>query len=219
MKKTASLLAGLVGIAALGVLPLQAAGPEDQAQVEKKVEPVIGEIAPDFVLLDLEGKEHKLSEYAAEGKIVVLEWFNPECPFVKKHHVANRTMHDTHEKLQKEHEGKVVWLAINSGAPGHQGAGIEANKQAAEDYEIEYPVLLDESGEVGRAYKAKTTPHMFVIGADGKLAYMGAIDNNPSPRKVGDINYVLDAVTALLAGETVEVTETKSYGCPVKFAD
>ena len=78
MKKTATLLAGLVGIAALGVLPLQAAGPDDEKQAAKKAEPVIGEIAPDFVLLDLEGKEHKLSEYAAECKIVVLEWFNPE---------------------------------------------------------------------------------------------------------------------------------------------
>jgi peroxiredoxin len=96
--------------------------------------------APDFELIDTQGKTHKLSTYLSEGKTVVLEWFNPDCPFVRKHHEKTRSMADTQALAAKE---GVVWLAINSGAPGKQGNGLERNKKAIEDYKIGYPVLLD----------------------------------------------------------------------------
>jgi peroxiredoxin len=131
---------------------------------------VPGDVAPSFTLKDTNGVEHTLAQYLADGKIVVLEWFNPDCPFIVKHHQLNRTMNETFMTLQ--HKG-MVWLAINSGAPGKQGAGLERNKKAHTDYEMLFPILLDESGTVGRAYGAKTTPHMFVIGKDGKVAYSG----------------------------------------------
>ena len=154
-------------------------------------------MAPSFTLKDTNGVEHTLAQYLADGKIVVLEWFNPDCPFIVKHHQLNRTMNETFMTLQ--HKG-MVWLAINSGAPGKQGAGLERNKKAHTDYEMLFPILLDESGTVGRAYGAKTTPHMFVIGKDGKVAYSGAIDNDPSPTKPGERNYIISALRALMDG-------------------
>ena len=173
----------------------------------------LGKMAPGFLLVDTDGKSHKLSDY--KGKVVVLEWFNPDCPFVKKHHKNSRSMNAAYRAV----EGKdVVWLAINSGAPGKQGAGLDRNKQAKEEYGITYPILLDPTGIVGRAYGAKNTPHMFVIDAAGKLAYNGAIDNDPSPDVLGDENYVVDTVHRLQKGETVQTSQTKPYGCSVKYA-
>lgn len=187
---------------------------KDQPGMGAKKGAVVGEAAPDFKLKDTEGKEWNLSQLTKEGKIVVLEWFNPECPFVVKHHKVNKTMAD----LSKEFKEKgVVWLAVNSGAPGLQGAGLEKNKQAREDFKIEYPVLLDEKGEVGRAYGAKTTPHMFVIDKDGVLRYAGAIDNNKSPTEAGDTNYVKNALLSVINGETVAVQTERPYGCSVKY--
>jgi peroxiredoxin len=141
----------------------------------------------------------KLEDF--KGKIVVLEWFNPECPFVKKHHELNTTMVDTAAKYKDK---DVVWLAINSGAEGKQGAGKDVNEQARKDWKLTYPVLLDESGTVGKAYGAKTTPHMFVINKDGVLVYAGAIDDNTDPKTVGKTNYVANAIEATLKGETRE---------------
>ncbi len=185
---------------------------------EKKAEKVdakakVGEAAPKFTLTSTEGKEVKLEDF--KGKIVVLEWFNPECPFVKKHHELNNTMVETAEKYKDK---DVVWLAINSGAEGKQGAGKDVNEQARKDWKLTYPVLLDESGTVGKAYGAKTTPHMFVINKDGVLVYAGAIDDNTDPKTVGKTNYVANAIDATLKGETVKESETRSYGCNVKYA-
>jgi peroxiredoxin len=177
---------------------------------------VPGDVAPSFSLKDTNGVEHTLAQYLADGKIVVLEWFNPDCPFIVKHHQLNRTMTETFMALQ--HKG-MVWLAINSGAPGKQGAGLERNKKAHADYEMPFPILLDESGTVGRAYGAKTTPHMFVIGKDGKVAYSGAIDNDPSPTKPGERNYIISALRALMDGRAVPEPTTKPYGCSVKYGD
>ena len=177
---------------------------------------VPGDVAPSFTLKDTNGVEHTLAQYLADGKIVVLEWFNPDCPFIVKHHQLNRTMNETFMTLQ--HKG-MVWLAINSGAPGKQGAGLERNKKAHTDYEMLFPILLDESGTVGRAYGAKTTPHMFVIGKDGKVAYSGAIDNDPSPTKPGERNYIISALRALMDGRAVPEPTTKPYGCSVKYGD
>jgi len=111
----------------------------------------------------------------------------------------------------------VVWLAINSGGPGKQGNGLERNQKAIEEYEIVYPVLLDESGEVGQAYGAKTTPHMFIIGLDGVVVYEGAIDDKPDTKDLGETNYVKNALGQMEAGKAVSPAETKPYGCSVKY--
>jgi len=186
-----------------------------QSEAETTIKVSVGEKAPDFLLTDTEGNEHRLSDYLKEDKSVVLEWFNPDCPFVKKHHKVNRSMAETYALAE---ENDMVWLAINSGAPGKQGAGLERNKKARKDFEIAYPLLLDESGEVGRLYGAKTTPHMFLIDKEGILVYAGAIDNAPNTKDLGKINYVKSAVAACVTGEPNENTITKPYGCSVKYA-
>lgn len=172
----------------------------------------VGEVAPDFSLKDLDGKDVKLSDF--KGKIVVLEWFNPGCPFVVKHHSTLDTMKKTAAAYKDKN---VVWLAINSGAEGKQGASKADNEKARKDWKIEYPILLDPTGATGKAYGAKTTPHMFVIAADGKLAYAGAIDNNSSPKTAGEKNYVKNAIDELIAGKKVTDATTESYGCNVKY--
>ena len=184
-----------------------AAGPDHTAKV--------GEKAPNFKLADLDGKEHTLSSFSEDGKIVVLEWFNAGCPFVKKHYRED-TM--TMNKLaDKYREQNVVWIRINSGAPGKQGTGLDFNRDVAEKWEIKDPILLDESGKVGKMYNAKNTPAMAVIHADGTLAYWGAIDDDRGGRNAGDVNYVDLALTALINGESVETAKTKPYGCSVKY--
>jgi len=173
----------------------------------------VGEAAPDFTLKDTAGKEIHLADLTKAGKIVVLEWFNPDCPVSQAYHTKDMVM----RKLSEELAAKgVVWLAVNSGAPGNQGAGLERNQKALEEFSIGYPVLLDESGKVGRLYGAKTTPHMYVIGKDGKLQYAGAIDDS-SGKGEAKTNYVRDAVGSLLAGKDVAVKESKSFGCSVKY--
>ncbi|MBZ0267803.1 redoxin domain-containing protein [bacterium] len=173
----------------------------------------VGAPPPGFTLTDLDGGKHSLAGYLEDGKTVVLEWFNPDCPFVKKHHLHNHTMIDTHAA-----NPDVVWLAINSGADGKQGHGVTRNRKAAEDYEMDYPILLDETGEVGRAYGAKTTPHMFVI-AGGVIVYAGAIDDNPTPGKLGERNHVAAALKEVGDGKEVSVKESKPYGCSVKYGE
>ena len=106
----------------------------------------------------------------------------------------------------------MVWLAVNSAGPGKQGYGLERNQKAVKEYAMTFPILIDEGGKVGKAYGAKTTPHMYVITPDGKVAYTGAIDDDRSAGKPGAINYVDDALVAILKGEKVAVAETKSYG-------
>ncbi len=178
----------------------------------------VGKPAPDFTLKDLDGKEVKLSSY--KGKTVVLEWFNPDCPFVKNSH-TKASLVDTAKRAQ----GKgVVWLAVNSGAPGKQGTGAERNKQAITDYKLPHSVLLDESGATGKAYGATNTPHMFVIDAKGNVAYRGAIDNSrdgegQSPEGGTLINYVDAALADLAANRAVKTADTKAYGCSVKYAN
>jgi len=175
-----------------------------------------GDKAPDFTLTDTEGAEFTLQTYLDEGKIVVLEWFNPDCPFIKKHHVHHKTMNETFAEVKDD---GVVWLAINSSAKGKEGYGRERNQKAVKEYEIPFPVLIDESGEVGRAYGAKTTPHMFIITSDGFVAYNGAIDDDRSAAKLGKTNYVETALKALREGEKVEIPETPAYGCSVKYGN
>ncbi len=175
-----------------------------------------GDQAPDFTLTDTEGLTHTLSDYLEAGRTVVLEWFNPDCPFIVKHHQNARTMNQTYTQYVDQ---GVVWLAINSGAPGKQGVGLERNRRARAQYEMPMSVLLDESGTVGKAYGAKTTPHMFVIKPDGTVVYNGAIDSDRSPATVGDTIHVADALAAVFAGHAVPTARTQPYGCSVKYAD
>ena len=194
----------MLGFAAMG------SGNDDAAAKAK-----VGEKAPDFTLTDLEGNKHTLGGLVEDNKVVVLEWFNPECPFVKKHYRPD-TM--TMNKLADRFDDRgVVWVRINSGAPGKQGAGIEKNKRYAAEYNIDTPIMLDESGEVGKTYGATNTPGMYVIDDASVLRYMGAIDNDRRAANPGDVNYVELAVEQVLAGETVGVTETQQYGCSVKY--
>jgi peroxiredoxin len=173
----------------------------------------LGQPAPDFTLTDIDGVEHSLHEL--RGKTVVLEWFNPDCPFVKKHHQKHRTMASLFENYR---EKDVVWLAVNSNAPGTQGSGPERNRKAREQYGIEYPVLLDESGAVGMMYGARNTPHMYVIDAEGVLVYRGAIDDDRSPKTPGKTNFVATCLEAITSGADVTPKETKPYGCTVKYS-
>lgn len=175
-----------------------------------------GKPAPKFSLTDTTGKKWSSSDF--KGKIVVLEWFNHGCPFVKKHYESGNM-----QKLQKEYTGKgVTWLAINSSAKGKQGnaTGAEHDKAFKDKNAAPTAVLIDEDGSVGRAYGAKTTPAMYVINKEGVLVYAGAIDDK-SGLEQSEIatakNYVKAALDELIAGKTVTVAETKSYGCAVKY--
>jgi len=178
----------------------------------------VGQPAPEFSLQDLDGKVHKLSDL--KGKVVVLEWFNPGCPYVVAAHTKGSLV-DAGARASKE---GVVWLAINSGAPGKQGHGVETNRAAARGWSMSYPILIDESGAVGKAYGATNTPHMFVVGKDGKLAYKGAIDNSPdgergAPQGGTLVEYVSAAIADIAAGRPVRSPQTKAYGCGVKYAN
>ncbi|MFT5234183.1 MAG: peroxiredoxin [Candidatus Krumholzibacteriia bacterium] len=174
-----------------------------------------GTDAPAFELTDTEGNEHTLQQYLDDGKTVVIEWFNPDCPFIKKHHATAHTMDESFAKVS-EHD--VIWLAINSSAPGREGAGLERNQKAHKDYKMSFPILMDPEGTVGRAYGAKTTPHMFVITSDGKVAYNGAIDDNSSPKKMGETNYVMAALHSVMSDEKIAEASTRPYGCSVKYS-
>ncbi len=176
----------------------------------------LGEKAPEFALKDVDGKTVKLSDF--KGKTVVLEWFNPECPYVKKSHTVGSLV-TTAKKITDK---GTVWLAINSGAPGKQGTGADKNREAAKTFKMEHPVLLDESGAAGKAYGATNTPHMFVIDASGKIVYQGAIDNSPDAegKSAPDgklVNYVDAALDDLAAKRAVKTPDTKAYGCSVKY--
>ena len=166
--------------------------------------------APDFTLQNYDGTEVSLSDY--EGKIVVLEWFNYECPFVKYHYSKPMIMVNLANKyLNKD----VIWLRINSTA--HQKT--DENRKFARRHRIRGPILDDRSGQVGHMYKAKTTPHMFIIDRKGKIAYKGAIDNAPMGETDGIIiNYVNEALNEITRGVPVSRPETKPYGCSVKYA-
>jgi peroxiredoxin len=178
---------------------------------------VVGQPAPAFTATDASGRSRSLAEFA--GKVVVLEWWNPECPFVGKHYGSGHM-----QKLQKEWTGKgVVWLTVDSSAPGQQGHvdGRGATALMSERHGSPTAVLLDPAGSLGREYGAKTTPHMFVIDAKGKVVYAGGIDDTPST-DTADIatakNYVDAALTEVVAGRPVTVATSQPYGCSVKYA-
>lgn len=168
-----------------------------------------GANAPAFSLLDERGAAVSLDAY--RGKIVVLEWTNPDCPFVRRHY-AQKTMISLAQRYAAR---GVVWLAINSSRKG----SMEANLDFHELYSLPYPVLDDRTGVVGKLYGATSTPHLFVVSADGKVAYQGAIDSDPGgDATTGVVNFVALALDALLQGAPVGTPSTKAYGCSVKYA-
>jgi peroxiredoxin len=178
--------------------------------------PAVGTTAPDFSLTDSKGKTQTVSQY--KGKYVVLEWFNPDCPFVKKHYGSGNM-----QKIQEEFTAKgVVWLSIDSSAPGLEGnlTAEQAEKKIAEWKTKQTAFVLDPDGKAGRTYGAKNTPHMFVINPEGKIIYEGAIDSKASPNPAdiaSSTNYVKVALEESLAGKTVSNANTKPYGCSVKY--
>ena len=177
---------------------------------ERKSKAMVGSMAPSFTLKDQSGNDVSLAD--CKGKIVVLEWFNNECPFVVKHYSKGDM-----NALASKYEAKgVKWLAINS----THSANIDSNKEIAGEWKIDRPILDDSEGVVGREFGATNTPNMFVIDADGKIVYRGAIDDKNTSR-VSDIasskNYVAAALDDVLAGKPVSQPETKPYGCSVKY--
>ncbi len=185
-------------------MPSMAEAPEPAA---------LGAPAPAFSLTDTDGKTVSLSDF--KGKVVAIEWFNPDCPFIVSAHKGGPL-----ETMPKEwNEKGVVWLAINSNAAGKQGHGRERNAKAKGEYDLPRAVLLDEDGAVGKAYGAKTTPHMYIVDPAGNLVYRGGLDNAPrgSAPKSGLVSFVQDALTAVTAGQPVKTADTKAYGCSVKY--
>lgn len=180
----------------------------------------VGKEAPAFEVADASGKNHKLSDY--KGKWVVLEWYNKDCPYVKKHYGAGNM-----QKIQKTYTDKqVVWFSVNSSGKGKEGYtdATEALKVAKETKSNATAVLLDPSGKMGKDYGSKTTPHMFVIDPKGLIVYAGAIDDNDSsdPKVIDKSkNYVTMALDLAMSGKPVpaDKASTKPYGCGTKYAN
>lgn len=175
--------------------------------------PEIGKPAPAFTLTDIAGTSHTLSDF--KGKVVVLEWTNPGCPFVQRVYRDGLMTAAQKEFVQKG----VVWLVINSTNTTHRDyLSPEALKERFAEWKAGFSALLmDSDGKVGKQYDAKTTPHMFIIDKGGTLVYNGAIDDDPRGEKDVKVNYVRDALSALLAGKAVSTSVTKPYGCSVKY--
>lgn len=198
-------------IALSAALAVLFAAPNAQASTAK-----VGEPAPAFTLTDSNGVTHSLADFA--GKTVVLEWTNHECPFVVKHYGAKNMQ----AQQRSATEAGAIWLTLNSSAPGKQGNvdAAKANALRAEHAAAATAYLFDTSGDTGRAYGAKTTPHMYVIDPQGVLRYAGAIDSIPSANQA-DIpkaeQYVNVALAELAAGKAVSTPLTQPYGCSVKY--
>jgi peroxiredoxin len=178
----------------------------------------VGQQAPTFAGKDSQGKTESLGQY--RGKYLVLEWTNLSCPYTKKHYDSGNM-----QALQQQWTGKgVVWLTVLSSSPGEEGylTAPQENAQIEKEHAHPTAAILDPSGEIGRLYSAKTTPHMFVIDPEGKLIYAGAIDDKATTN-TGDVksakNYVSAALTEAMAGQPVQVASTRPYGCSVKYGE
>lgn len=197
-----------ISVAAVAAVSL--AGPLAAAQKN-------GTIAQDFKLTDVHGKTVQLSQY--RGKTVILEWHNPGCPFVSKHY-GSGNMQATQKAARQQ---GAIWLTINSGAKGKQGhmSGPEAKALIDRQHIQSTHYLLDAKGLVGKAYGARTTPHMYIIDGEGILVYQGGIDDRPTanPADIKEArNHVLAALKEMKAGDKVSVAQSRPYGCSVKYA-
>lgn len=205
-RMTLTSVAALLTIAAVGIA---VSGNLWAAKAPPKTAVSIGDAAPAFTLLDPQGKQVSLSDF--KGKIVVIEQTNPECPFVKRHFKAR-----TQAKLARKYADQgVVWLGLDSTkthTPDQQEAFVKL-------HDLPYPILSDTSGKVGRAYGMRSTPDVRIVGKDGKIAYMGGMDNDPRGNKKEVTNYVAAALDDLIAGRKVATPNTRPYGCSVKYAE
>jgi peroxiredoxin len=208
MRKTTT-RAFLVLCAVAAAVSVATGGPEPTAPAAKRAK--LGAQVPDFTLTDTEGVKRTLSEY--KGKIVVLEWINPSCPFVVNCYRTG-AMQKAYAQVKELDEG-AVWLAINT----TYNTSLQQNRRWIELHKLAYPILLDVDGDVGRAYDARRTPHMFVIDGKGVLRYHGAIDDNKfSNKQPPDVtNYVVNAVRQIVSDETVAPDYVAPYGCSVKY--
>jgi hypothetical protein len=211
MKHIVTAFAALAGLGGLAAVAILVAPGESAAQV-------VGRAAPNFTLADANGRSVSLSDF--RGRTVVLEWNNPECPFVRKHY-GSGNMQRTQAAAARD---GVVWLTINSGAPGNQGhmTGAQARSFVTSSGARPSHYLLDPGGDVGRSYGARTTPHMYVINGAGTLVYAGAIDDRPTANPAdieGARNHVLAALAELKAGRAVSVATSRPYGCSVKYGN
>ena len=203
MKRSALLFAAMLGMAS--VIPAAAA-------------PEVGKPAPDFTLTAIDGKSHALSSF--KGKTVVLEWVNPECPFVVKHYEKSGNMPKTQKAALAD---GVVWLQINSGHAGAQGdfEPAKVKEWMTKTGAASSAYFRDADGKVGKLYDARTTPHMFVINPQGVLVYAGGIDDirSANPDDIAKAtNYVTAALADLKAGRVVQTATSRPYGCSVKYA-
>lgn len=184
-------------------------------QVARPEPPKIGEPAPVFTLEDTDGGRHDLAAY--KGRIVVLEWTDPECPYVERHYEAKgrgASMLDSYKKAKAKDE-TVVWLAVNS----TRSTKAAPNAKWKKDRGIPYPILLDPDGRVGRQYDARRTPQIFVIDREGVLRYAGAVDDDRLGTKPpGETtNYALRTVRRIVDGKPIEPSTVKAYGCSIKY--
>ena len=166
----------------------------------------VGSSLPQFEAQDLSGKKWTAADL--KGKVVVFEWINPDCPFVRRHY-----REETFQKLVKKYADKIVWLSVNS--TSYMPA--EGSSNWVQQHKVSWPILLDQSGVIGKAFGARTTPHVFVFGADGKLAYQGAVDSDEYGTEKQRTQYLEQAIDAVLAGQAPARPETKAYGCSVKY--
>lgn len=219
MRTSALLFVGVLAFAACAPEPVPETAPAATAPEATTTAPAPtpGALAPDFTLVDTDGAEHTLSDYA--GQTVVLEWLNYDCPYVGKHY-GSGSMQALQQRFRDE---GVVWLSVVSSAPGEQGYFEPAAMRARTEEEggHQTAVLLDPTGDVGRLYDARTTPHMFVIDEAGAVVYNGAIDDKNTTDQA-DIatatNYVVPALAAARAGTEADPASTQPYGCSVKYA-
>jgi peroxiredoxin len=205
-----------VNASAAGARPARVQeAPTQPPLADGQVHAAIGEPAPDFDLLDLEGRRYKLSHF--RGKMIVLEWFNPDCAAV----VYAYGEGELREMKARHASNGIVWLTINSSAPGETGADLALNQQFVANHHLTQPILLDPTGVVGRSYGARTTPEMFVVNERGVLVYSGALDNAPRGRVQSlaqKTNYVEMAIADLRSGHAVTQTNTRPYGCEIRYA-
>jgi hypothetical protein len=208
--------ATLSGLGVLSVMLVFAAAQAKEQRTGGADTPVVGQPAPAFTAVDTNGNTHSLAEH--RGRFVVLEWVNHGCPWVRKWYGEGHM-----QALQRQFAGMdVVWYSIVSSAPGKQGHETAArhNAMAASFGAAPAAILVDEPGIIGRAYDARTTPHMYVIDPEGTLIYMGAIDDNKSTRSAaiaGARNHVVEALREAMAGQPVTVKSSQPYGCAVRY--
>lgn len=202
-KTLATLALTLVVVGALGAFA------QDDTKTIK-----IGEKVPTFTLTDSKGKEHSLADY--KGKTIVLEWYNPECPYVVGVY-GKGVVKSTQEAIAKM-DGEFIYLSVNSSAHKPKEEIVTIGDRFLKEHKLKQPILLDYDGQVGQALGARTTPHMFVIDGEGVLRYSGAYTDDPRFKDVeGCTNYVLNTLNQMAAGETVAPDQTRPWGCGVKY--